>query len=100
VKIGEVQHRTQVRCSGIHKKIIEFSMDHRVHISFSSSIHLSHTDRGVVYYEVRKRELNRRLIYECRCDERLGLKGKGEGSTRLVDTGLCGGIQHPKDCLL
>jgi len=87
VKIGEVQHRTQVRCSGIHKKIIEFSMDHRVH----TSIHLSHTDRGVVYYEARKRELS---------SEILGLKGKGEGSTRLVDTGLCGGIQHPKDCLL
>jgi hypothetical protein len=36
----------------------------------------------VVYYETIKRELNRRLIYECRCDERL--KDKGYGSTRLV----------------
>jgi len=41
----------------------------------------------VVYYESIKRELNRKLIYECRCDERL--KVKTEGSTRLVYTGLC-----------
>ena len=27
-----------------------------------------------VYYETIKRELNRRLIYECRCDERLKAK--------------------------
>jgi hypothetical protein len=26
--------------------------------------------KNVVYYVVIKRELNRRLIYECRCDER------------------------------
>jgi hypothetical protein len=38
-----------------------------------------------VYYEARKRELNRRLIYECWCDERL--KAKAEGSTRLAYTG-------------
>ncbi len=31
-------------------------------------------------------ELNRRLINECRCDERL--KAKSEGSTRLTYTGL------------
>ncbi len=40
------------------------------------------------------RELNRRLIYECRCDERL--KGKGEGSTPLTYTGLGGGLEHLK----
>jgi hypothetical protein len=39
-----------------------------------------------------KRELNTRLIYECRCDGRL--KGKAEGSTRLVHTGLGGGLEH------
>jgi hypothetical protein len=33
----------------------------------------------VVYYETIKRELNKRLIYECRCDSRL--KVKDEGST-------------------
>ncbi len=38
----------------------------------------------LVYYESIKRELNRRLIYECRCDERL--KAKTEGSTRLEYT--------------
>jgi hypothetical protein len=42
----------------------------------------------MVYYETLKRELNRRLTYGCRCDERL--KDKGEGSTRLTYTGLCG----------
>jgi hypothetical protein len=34
-----------------------------------------------VYYEVITRDLNRRLIYACRCDE--GLKAKPEGFTRL-----------------
>jgi hypothetical protein len=36
----------------------------------------------------------RRLIYECRCDERL--KTKSEGSTRLTYTGLHGGLEHLK----
>jgi hypothetical protein len=40
------------------------------------------------------REVNRRLIYECRCDERL--KTKSEGSTRLAYTGLTGGLEHLK----
>jgi hypothetical protein len=48
----------------------------------------------VVYYETIKRELNRTLIYECRCDERL--KAKAEGSTRLGYTGLRGGLEHLK----
>ena len=38
----------------------------------------------VVYYESMNRELKRRPIYECRCDERL--KTKDEGSTRLTYT--------------
>jgi hypothetical protein len=33
-------------------------------------------------------------IYECRCNERLG--AKAEGSTRLVYTGLRGGLEHLK----
>jgi hypothetical protein len=33
-------------------------------------------------------------MYEYRCDERL--KGKPEGSTRLVCTGLHGGLEHLK----
>ncbi len=49
---------------------------------------------SVVYYEVIKREVNRRRIYECRCDERL--KGKDEAYTRLPYTGLCGGLEHLK----
>jgi hypothetical protein len=40
----------------------------------------------VVYCKETKRELHRRLLCECRCDERL--KVKGEGSTRLTYTGL------------
>jgi hypothetical protein len=36
----------------------------------------------VVYYQSTKRKLNKRLILECRCDERL--KAKAEGSTRLA----------------
>jgi hypothetical protein len=46
-----------------------------------------------VYYETRKRELHKRLIHECRCDERL--KPKAEGSTRLGYTGLRG-TEHLK----
>ncbi len=34
-----------------------------------------------VYYESIKRELNKRLIFECRCDARL--KAKAEGSLRV-----------------
>jgi hypothetical protein len=41
-----------------------------------------------------KRELNRKLVYECWCDERL--KAKAEGSTRLAYTGLRGGLEHLK----
>ncbi len=41
--------------------------------------------RTVVYYATMKRELNKRLIYECRCDERL--KAKAEGSTCHSYTG-------------
>ena len=48
----------------------------------------------VVYYETIKWELNKRLIYECRCDERL--KVKDERSTRLTFTVLCGGQEHLK----
>ena len=50
-----------------------------------------------VYYEEIKRELNRILIYECRCDERL--RTEAEGSTRLTYTGLHGfheGLEHLK----
>jgi hypothetical protein len=41
-----------------------------------------------------KRKVNRKLIYECRCDERL--KAKAERSTRLACTGLRGGLEHLK----
>jgi hypothetical protein len=37
-----------------------------------------------VYYESIKRELNKRLIFDCRCDARL--KAKVEGCTRLTYT--------------
>ncbi len=41
-----------------------------------------------------KRDLYRRLTYECRCDERLN--SKAEGFTRLGYTGLCGKLEHLK----
>jgi hypothetical protein len=47
-----------------------------------------------VYYETIKREVNKRLIYECRCDERL--KAKAEGFTCLAHTGLREGLEHLK----
>jgi hypothetical protein len=48
----------------------------------------------VVYYESIKGELQRRPIYECRCDARL--KTKTDGSTRLTYTGFLGGLEHLK----
>ena len=48
--------------------------------------------RFIVCYETIKRELNKRLIYECRCDERL--KPKAERSTRLAYTVMRGGLGH------
>ena len=49
-----------------------------------------------------KRDLNRRPMYEYRCDERLNVKA--EGSTLLVYTGLLGGpknrdeVNRPEVC--
>jgi hypothetical protein len=43
------------------------------------------------YYETIKRELNKRLIYECWCDERL--RSRVEGSTCLGYTGLHEGLE-------
>ncbi len=48
----------------------------------------------VVYYETRKPDLDKRLIYEYRCDERL--KATTEGSTCLVYTGFHEGLEHLK----
>jgi hypothetical protein len=48
----------------------------------------------VVYYESKKREIKRRLIYEYRYDERL--KNNNEESTRLTDTGLVVELEHLK----
>jgi hypothetical protein len=39
-------------------------------------------------------ELNRRPMYEYRCDERLNTRS--EGSTHLVYTGFLGGLEHQK----
>jgi hypothetical protein len=49
-----------------------------------------------IYYETIERELNKRLTYECRCDESLGLKTKVEGSTCLSYTGLREGLENLK----
>ena len=47
-----------------------------------------------VYYESINRKLNKRLICECRCDERL--KTRVEESTRLTYTQLVGELEHLK----
>jgi hypothetical protein len=62
-------------------------VDLGTHARLYTALHImhythTHTHRGThttlkpvfVYYEEIKRELNRILIYECRCDERLKLK--------------------------
>ncbi len=49
---------------------------------------------SMVYHETIKQELNKRPMYECRCDERR--KGKAERSTRFTYTVLCGGLEHLK----
>jgi hypothetical protein len=46
------------------------------------------------YYESRKRELQTRPIYECRCGERL--QTKSEKSTRLGYTGFLRELEHLK----
>jgi hypothetical protein len=50
------------------------------------TLDLSIEEKIFLYYESIKRGLERRLIYEYRCDERL--KTKNEESTLLSDTGL------------
>ncbi len=78
------------------------TMDRRQGIIYSQSGHGGDYERELeasfyhcwcpeilVYYET-----NRRLIYQCRCDERL--KVKAEESTRLVYTGFRGGLTHLK----
>ena len=47
-----------------------------------------------VYYESIKRDLKIRLIYECRCDERL--KTQAEESTRFAYTWLVEELEHLK----
>jgi hypothetical protein len=46
--------------------------------------------KKVFYYET----INKRQLYECRCDERL--QTKTERSTRLTYTGFRGGLEHLK----
>jgi hypothetical protein len=48
----------------------------------------------MIYYETIKREINKSLIYECRCDERL--KTNVERSTRLTYSVSHGGLEHLK----
>jgi hypothetical protein len=55
---------------------------------------LKHGLKDIVYYESIKRELKKRPIYECRCDERL--KTKSEVSTPLTHSGLLRELEHLK----
>jgi hypothetical protein len=63
-------------------------LDSRVHVMCDRYRYL------FVHYEEIKRERNRILLYDCRCDERL--RSKTEGCTRLTYTGLSGGLEHLK----
>ena len=55
---------------------------------------LTQVSSYLVYYKWIKGELERRPIYDCRCDERR--KAKAKGSTRLTYNGLFGGLKHLK----
>ena len=61
-------------------------------VSYSNTFIPSFLVDDFVYYESMNRELQKRLIYECRCDERL--KTKAEESTRLVYTWFLGKLEH------
>jgi hypothetical protein len=63
-------------------------------VSYSNTFIPSFLVDDFVYYESMNRELQKRLIYECRCDERL--KTKAEESTRLVYTWFLGKLEHLK----
>jgi len=69
------------------------TVDHTVYIEINSLQH--DMTMLVVYYESIKRELQRRPIYECRCDERL--KTKAEGSTMFVNEAVEGSALKKKE---
>jgi hypothetical protein len=77
-------------CHGASHRLLNFSMI----LWRGGSYTFFSVDHHYVYYQAIKRELNRRLLYECRCDERL--KAKAERSTRIAYTGLRGGLEHLK----
>jgi hypothetical protein len=53
------------------------SEEHEHGVGAGANTTLVKKEKIVVYYESIKRELQRRPIYECRCDERLKLKLRG-----------------------
>jgi hypothetical protein len=66
------QHRDPISCRALS------SLCHTPCPESSSTCKFKHADlltrlagKSLFYYETIKRKLNRRLIYECRCDERL-----------------------------
>ena len=82
---AKVEGYTRLRYTGFREG--QFP-DESVRIK-GSPIHYVNTQTkilGTVYYESMKRELKKRLIFECRCDERL--KSKVEGSTHLTYTSI------------
>ena len=52
--------------------------------------------RMVVYYEEKKKKLNRKLIYECRCNERLTSEIKMRDLQVLTTLGCVGELEHLK----
>jgi hypothetical protein len=83
---------------GILKDFIFWTLVWRVkHFTWSVSpgdTELSSASFFFVSFETIKWEINTRLIYECRCDEKL--KVKTEGSRRLTYTGFRVGLDHLK----
>jgi hypothetical protein len=53
---------------------------------------------NILYYKSSNRELQIRPIYECRFDERL--KTKSKELKRLAYSGLLGGLEHIKSCVV
>ena len=76
-------HHTTQQFSDVVNSCLLLSLN-----SINVSLLLIHGILIFVCYEETKRELKRKLIYECRCHERL--KAQAEGSTRLTYTGLRG----------
>jgi hypothetical protein len=76
-------HSTSVPCA---KQVLLRPLEiHRfLTICFIIQVYIFNEIQYLVYYETIKKKLNRRLIYECRCDERLNLKLRDLNSSHIL----------------